>query len=378
VGVWQGEIDILVGLNGVYNIAHREEPATTYSAQALTLARELDDRARVAVCLIQRAAIRSVAYGQIVEATPDAEEALQLAREIGEPKSLAQTLLFLGSLLQWRAEFDRSLMYLRKGVELAQCAHVGHLLGNAAFFIGNASTAKGAYEEALQWYQQLSDYASASRDPLWLARLPNTVGGVHLELFDLDEALRLSLEGDEVAQRLYPWPEPRGHALVKAGLVYLQQGEHGRAEAAFRGAEALLEIDSWMRCRWHMVLLRGLGELALAERRQEEAWAYATQSLELATQSDARKHMARAQLLQGEVLMVQGRLAEAVQTLQASVRLAEQISTPREIWLGKAALGKALLRLGREQEAEHTSPRRLRLSKPSLPTCGHCPCVTAS
>jgi tetratricopeptide (TPR) repeat protein len=101
-----------------------------------------------------------------------------------------------------------------------------------------------------------------------------------------------------------------------------------------------------------MVLLRGLGELALAEGRQEEAWAYTTQSLELATQSDARKHMARAQLLQGEVLMGQGRYADAARIVQAAVRLAEQIRTPREVWLGQAALGKALLRLNREQEAE--------------------------
>ena len=220
--------------------------------------------------------------------------------------------------------FDRSLGYLHEGVELARHTHAGFLFGVAAFFIGNAYTAKGAYEDALRWYQQLSDYASKAGDAFWIARVPNLIGGVHLELFDLDEALRLNLEGDEVAQRFHPWPEPRGHSLVKAGLAHLYRGEHGPAEACFRRAEALLEADTWLRWRWHIALLHAFGELALTQGRHDEAWTYATQSLELATQTDSRKHVARAQRLQGDILAASGRLEEAAQALAASVHLAEQ------------------------------------------------------
>ena len=212
--------------------------------------------------------------------------------------------------------------------------------------------AKGAYEDALRWYQQLSDYASKAGDAFWIARVPNPIGGVHLDVFDLDEALRLNLEGDEVAQRFYPWPEPRGHSLVKAGLAHLYRGEHGPAEACFRRAEALLEEDTWLRWRWHIALLHAFGELALAQGRHDQAWTYATQSLELATQTDSRKHVARAQRLQGDILAASGRLEEAAQALATSVQLAEQLQTPREVWLGKAALGKVLARLGRDKEAE--------------------------
>ena len=315
-------------------------------------ARGLDDRARLAACLTQRAAIRSVARGQIVDATPEAEEALRLAREIGEPLPLAQTLLFLGGLLQWRAEFDRSLALLHEGVELAERLHAGHLIADGAFFIGNINAAKGEYEEALRWYQRLSDYASAAGSNFWMARVPNTVAGVHLELFDLDEALRLNLEGDEAAQRLFSWPEPRGHSLVKAGLAHLYRSEHGHAEACFRRAEDLLEKDIWMRWRWQVALLGGRAELALAEGRHDYAWACANRSLDLAMQSGSRKHTVRAQRLQGEILAANGKLDEAAQKLTASVRLTDELQTPREAWLGRAALGKVLARLGREKEAE--------------------------
>jgi hypothetical protein len=65
-----------------------------------------------------------------------------------------------------------------------------------------------------------------------------------------------------------------------------------------------------------------------------------------------RKHVARAQWLQGEGLTACGWLEEAAQILTASVRLAEQLRTPREVWLGQATLGKILAWLGRDKEAE--------------------------
>jgi tetratricopeptide (TPR) repeat protein len=235
---------------------------------------------------------------------------------------------------------------------LAQRTHQGFFFGFCAFMIGHARAAVGEYEEALQWYRRLSDYASAAGDKLWIARVPNTIGGVHLDLFDLDEAIRLSLEGDEVAQKVFPWPEPRGHSLLKVGLARLYQGDHGLADEFFRRAWALLEQDMWMRWRWHIPLLRARGELALAEGRYDEAWKYAEQSLEKATQSDSRKHIARARRLQGETLAAAGRLDESVPALDASVRLAEAIGTPREVWLGRAALGKVCAHLGRDEEAQ--------------------------
>lgn len=185
-----------------------------------------------------------------------------------------------------------------------------------------------------------------------MIRAPNLIGGLHLEVFDLDEALQRNLEGDELAQRLSPWPEPRGHALVKAGLAYFYRGEYGQAEACYQRALPLLEEDTWLRWRWHMPLLWGRGVLALAQGQHDDAWTYATQSLELADQTGSRKHLIRAQRLQGDILATTDRLDEAAQTLAASIRLAERISTPREVWLGKASLGKVLMRLHRDHDAE--------------------------
>ena len=155
----RGEIDILVGLSRIYLNSHREAPANASIEQALALAREMGDRAFEALCLTRRVSLRSSEYGPRADTTSDAEEALRLARDIGDPQLVAEALIALGRVLQWCAVFDRSLGYLHEGVELARRTHAGSQFGQAAFWIGNAYTAQGAYEDALRWYQQLSDYA---------------------------------------------------------------------------------------------------------------------------------------------------------------------------------------------------------------------------
>ncbi len=274
------------------------------------------------------------------------------SQEIGDPLLRGTTLAQAAYVFLWRGEVDRSLALCREAADLAEREHVGLVLGLAAFAAGHSALAKGDYEEALRWYRRLSDYASTAGDKLWIARVPNVMGGVHLELFDLDEARQLCVEGDEIAQKVFPWPEPRGHSLLKAGLAHLYQGEHGRAEDFFQRAWALLEVDEWLRWRWQIPLLRARGELALIEGRHDEAWSFAHESLALAERTDSRKHVSRAQHLQGEILAASGRIDEAVPVLRAAVDLARHLGTPREVWIGSAALGRVLARLGRDKDAE--------------------------
>jgi len=55
-------------------------------------------------------------------------------------------------------------------------------------------------------------------------------------------------------------------------------------------------------------LLHACGNLALARGKREEAWNFATKSLDLATTTRSRKHIARARQLQGEIMSADGKL----------------------------------------------------------------------
>jgi tetratricopeptide (TPR) repeat protein len=346
------EVATLLGLANVYNWGHKIADVFTTVNAALALATEIGDTAGQAGCHALRGEARGGVYGPTLEAMRDTSEAVRLARESGDARLLAQCLTFAGRHLEWHGEYDAAVAHLREGLELAHREHAGYLVGLSLYHLGHADLARGHYEGALEQYRRLLDYAEAAGDKLYLARLPNLFGGVSLELYDLDEAIRFNTEGDETSRRLWPWPEPRGHSLWKLGLAHLYRGNHGHAERAFREAEALRELDTWGRWTWEISLWRSRGELALAERKYDEAWTWATRSFEAATQCRQRKHATRALRLQGQILAAQGHVGEATRVLRLSVDHARELGTAREAWMGHAALGQVFMRLGQDQAAE--------------------------
>jgi class 3 adenylate cyclase/tetratricopeptide (TPR) repeat protein len=346
------EVATLLGLANVYNWGHKIGEVLATVDRALAIATEIGDTAGQAGCHALRGEARGGVYGPVVEAMRDSSEAVRLARGVGDSRLLAQCLTFAGRQLEWHGEYDVAVGHLHEGLELARREHSGYLVGLALYHLGHAALARGDYEGALAHYRSLLEYAEAAGDKLYLARLPNLFGGVSLEIFDLDEAIRLNTEGDETSRRLWPWPEPRGHSLWKLGLAQLYRGNHGAAERAFREAESLRELDNWGRWTWESSLWRSRGELLLAEEKYEEAWTWASRALEASTQCRQRKHASRAMRLQGAILAAQGRLEDAVRAMTASLDQARMLGTARESWIGQAALGQVLTRLGRDRDAE--------------------------
>jgi tetratricopeptide (TPR) repeat protein len=222
---------------------------------------------------------------------------------------------------------------------------------------GHSCLGKGEYDKALEWYRKLDEYAVASGDTFWLARVHNPVGGVHAELFDLETAFERNREGAEVARRIWPWPEPQAHAYLKMGHVCLLRGDHGAARIEFRRAWEMFDEDVWFRWRWHIPLARAEGELALREGRLDDAWKRAVESLDLATRTDSRKHVARALCLQGEILATTGRIDEALSHLEDATRLAERIGARPDLWRCLAALGRVRVARGYDAGAEEAYGR---------------------
>jgi tetratricopeptide (TPR) repeat protein len=346
------ECRFLLGLSSAQFNAHQLEAMLDTCEQARALANELGDVANQASSAITSVLGKGCCYGTAPEIIEQAEDAARLAATVSDPRLLALTRVVSGEMLEWHGEFERALGHLGNGLELARESHAGFVLGLALFSLGHIALSRGEYEQARNFYQQLSDYAQGSGDAFWLARAPNCAGAVSLELYDLDRALELQLEGDEAARRYSAWPEPRGHSLLKAGLVHLERTDYSRAEEFFLRAWELLQGDIFTRWRWHIPLLHARGALALARARHEDAWRFATESLQLACKTHARKHEARAQRLQGEILAATGRMNEALPLIQASIGLAQELQTRRDIWMGTLALGKLLMRLGRDKEAE--------------------------
>jgi class 3 adenylate cyclase/tetratricopeptide (TPR) repeat protein/ribosomal protein L40E len=345
------EVLILFQFSLLYWETHQKDPMLEHIGQALALAREIGDKFLETWGLLRTVTARNC-FGPDSRAREESEQNLNLAETTGSPVLSGLAHVNLGYLLQWQADFDRSIPHLNQAIELAEQSHQGDLY-ISLMHLGNAYLSRGEYEEALRCYGRFAEYADGAGHKSYMTAVANLPGGVHLELYDFNEALKNSLESYETACRLSLWTEPRGHTLTKAGLAYLGLGDFALADKFFLRAWELLEDkDEFARWRWQMVLLRGRGELALARGRRDEAWKFATESFDLANKTASRKHLARAQWLQGEILTASGRLEEAARTLDASASLAEKIGTPREVWIARSALGRVLGKLGRDNEVE--------------------------
>jgi hypothetical protein len=119
----------------------------------------------------------------------------------------------------------------------------------------------------------------------------------------------------------------------------------------------MFDADVWFRWRWHIPLARAEGELALREGRFDDAWKRSLESLEIATRTDSRKHVARALCLQGEILAASQRVDESLVHLEGAVRLAEAIGARPDLWRCLAALGRVRVRRGDDGGADEAYRR---------------------
>ena len=183
----QREVLVLFHLSGVYFDTHQKDPTLEYSRQALTLARETGDKFLETLCVIWTLTAGNM-FGPNSGSQEEAEKALNLAETTGNPLLRGFAHQTLGSALQWQADFDRSIPHLNQAIELAGQIHVGRLYGPSLLHLGNAYLSKGDYEEALRCYGRFAEYADEAGDKWLMAVVANLPGGVHLELYDFDEA----------------------------------------------------------------------------------------------------------------------------------------------------------------------------------------------
>jgi tetratricopeptide (TPR) repeat protein len=115
-------------------------------------------------------------------------------RESAERPLRGQIFISLGQLRQWHGDYHQALGPLVEGLQTAESERDWQGVARATFFATTANAAVGEYEEALRYYRRLHDYAfdaQTSSD----ATYHEPCRRYSLELFDLDEAIRLNWRG---------------------------------------------------------------------------------------------------------------------------------------------------------------------------------------
>jgi hypothetical protein len=256
------------------------EAAQSFSRPALPVLQS-DSRHPVPLHVIEGVGYGAAFHGwrlEFEEALPPCEWALQRARERGSSFRIVCLLFIRGLGLGNFGRLSDSLADLSEGMRLSELNH----------------------------------------ERYWLPRLPNTLGRLHGEMFDIEEALRLNQEGSAIAREM-KFPEGDANSQINLAFNHLSVGEPNTALEHPSYAGALLAQDEWFRWVYTIRLHAGYAEYWLAKEDPQQAAASVTASLELAASTRRRKHVAWARKLLGDVANMEDHPLEAVEWYQAGL-----------------------------------------------------------
>jgi predicted ATPase/class 3 adenylate cyclase len=206
--------------------------------------------------------------GDAARAIVLAEEALGLAREAGDGKWIARSLLLTGILAMDHGEYERAETMLAEALPLAREARdrwaVTQLLlylGLTEVALGNDERSRRLLEEALGLARDAEDKPNIVWSLYYLAGLallrsePASAGCL------VKESLALS---QELGHR-----HAEGHAMEMLGRVRLAEGEAEEARTLFGHRLSLHDEAELSSCRPHS--LEGFAHLALTEAQPQRA-----------------------------------------------------------------------------------------------------------
>jgi class 3 adenylate cyclase/tetratricopeptide (TPR) repeat protein len=323
--------------------------------EAVALARELGDSAGLAAAF----ALQSQALGQRGEAG-DLGRALELGEQAiadwvpGTHRFDHSDHLHLhADLVYWGGDYERCGELAREARTVAADVHSPEALLRGGGTEALALVGLGRHEDAIRIWDDL--FATARELGRGTRVLLNYSSIAFREVLDLQEARRRSEEALELSAGQW-FPMPLRFAQSDLLFTDLLGGDIGKAQADWPSRwEDAEGSTGWTRWLIYTRLAVARAEIALHAEEPESAIEWAQKSLELSRTTLRRKYEARALSLLGEALARAGRRDEAIRSLEAGAKIADELVNPPGRWNAHAALGRAAFALGDDDRAVKAS-----------------------
>ena len=176
----------------------------------------------------------------------------------------------------------------------------------------------------------------------FVPRYLNSLGWLHLECGNLEQALDLNRRGAEEGQKRGD-PAMIANAELNLGDIFLMQGDLVLAQEYLDKIYRLTHdpaTSDWGKWRYSMHLFASLSEFWLARGDLAKAQGYAAQYLQGATRTNARKYLIKGWRLQGEIALARQQRDEAESWLRQAQALAQVVGNPTQLWKTHLALGR--------------------------------------
>lgn len=334
-----GIVEAICGIANALCYLKRNEESIREAERALGIAREHAEAGSIANAQSTLARVL-LSQGELDDAVELFEAAIPV---LDSSKGSLQAIDAVGYRMlvhAWRLEYrefnERARWWETRAREN------GLATAQLYFYRGMALGNAGRISEALSVLEHGIRQAELHHDIYHLCRLPNTLGWVHRLAGDLSRALELDLESRDLAREL-GFEEAEANAHVNIAHDCLRLGEPDRAFDHLQHAERIFKEDVWFRWRYNIRLQIEKAAYWLQRGDLAIASSSATAASQLASKVLARKHMAAARKILGDIAVLEDRPVEARREYTAAARLLSAHPCPSlELEIQRALAGAAV------------------------------------
>lgn len=287
------------------------------------------------------------------EAQEKAEQALRLARELGNREHEATLLTSTMPMILIRdGDFESARASLRQGLEIAM--RIGAIAPqvDGGWFLAEIARERGEYEQALEYGHLALSAALPMEDFMPYAVVPplSTLGSIYLKI-----SLQFRDEATDFhnhALRLLETPAGSlagGTAWADLGFCALTLGDIQLADESIQKG---LNYPTMFSLIEHARLLAGSALLARNRGELDQARLAIEAALAYAQERGMRNLFPLLSLVNGKIYLAGNELDEALEAFKKAEALAVELTMRPLVWQARAAAAETLAKMGRLAEAE--------------------------
>ena len=298
----EAEAEALFRLGWISFYTHQPRSSQTLLTKAVQLSRQKDFRE----ILLKATGFLGFVYavlGNLKEASYLLTEAHDLGVQLDKSEGKAWSLVNLARYYNWIGEFEKTLELCRQLHILNQEIRSPYFRILLHFIQGSAHGALGQIEKAKQNLKAGLNQLEGVDDKFWRPRFLNTLGWVHAEIGDYQDAIGLNKQSLEEAKHTGD-PEIIHNAQINLGENYLALGNLSEAKKVLEGVwkEVKKPGISYTRWRYKTRLFIAMGELYGKLGDNKKGLGFIRRAMNLARNSGTKKHQAIALLARSRLL----------------------------------------------------------------------------
>jgi tetratricopeptide (TPR) repeat protein len=312
-------------LGSAYDRLGQVEKAIEYCQQALDIAKEVGDRESEGA-LLGNLGVAYADLGQVEEAIEYYQQALVIQKDIGDRMGEGNKLGNLGSAYYHLGQVEKAIEYYQQALDISR--EIGDRRGEGIHLgnLGLAYAHLGQVEKAIEYYQQALVIQKDIGDRMGEGNQLGNLGSAYYHLGQVEKAIEYHQQALVISREIGD-KMGEGIHLGNLGLAYYHLGQVEKAIEYYGQALAISrEIGDR---RGEGIHLGNLG-LAYAHLGQvEKAIEYYRRGLDIAREIGDRTSQGYRLGSLGAAYADLGQVEKAKECLQAALAIAREIKDPR-------------------------------------------------